>query len=251
MKRFNFDEFLWFIIITLLDICLIYLVVTGKIEFYIGKKMIIYIYVTIAVISIISIFQISNIFTPKSSGDFKIKMLPIILTLIIGVISVCGQGTFKHIELDKEVKESDSQINLKHNHDDNLKNTNSYISESDLNKNTKDGFLIINEQNPLILKDIVANSQKYIGRNLEIHGFVCKESYLNKNQFVIGRVIMNCCAADSEVVGIIGEYENSIDLRENQLVSVKGKINYSTINDNDGVEHKVPIIKIYKLETED
>lgn len=38
MKRFNFNELVWFIILILLDLALVYLIITGKIELYIEKR---------------------------------------------------------------------------------------------------------------------------------------------------------------------------------------------------------------------
>lgn len=71
MRRFNLDEFLWFIVLILLDLSIIYLVFTRKIDFYIGNKMIKYIYITIVMISIITIFQFKNVFTSKGNGNIK------------------------------------------------------------------------------------------------------------------------------------------------------------------------------------
>lgn len=237
MKRFNFEELLWLIVIILIDLGLIYLLTTGKVELYVGKKMIKYIYISIFMLGIIGIMQISNVFTPIGSNNIKIKLIPIILALIIGLISVNTQTTFKHIELNKELTESSEEI---HNHNNSKLNIDDKISLKEP--------IIVNEDNPMVLEDIRLNSDKYMGKQIEIYGFVCKESYLNKNQFIIGRIVMNCCAADSKVVGIIGEWEHADDLRENQWVQVKGTVNYSTINDDDGVSHQVPIIKIDKLE---
>lgn len=246
MKRFNFDEFLWFIVLIILDVSIIYLIFTGKIDFYIGKKMIKYIYITIVMISIITIFQFKNIFTPRGNNNFKLKLLPIVLTVILGIISINKQGTFKHSELNKELQESKvSSIEIKslyeHELDDGL---------IKVNNNDNKEILIINEDNPMVLEDIRANPENYIGRNLEVHGFVCKEIYLNKNQFIIGRIIINCCAADSKIVGIIGEYDKAYDLNENENIIVRGTINSSTITDDNNASHRIPIIKIEKLEPE-
>ena len=243
MKRFNFDEFLWFIVLILLDISIIYLIFTGKIDFYIGKKMIKYIYITIVMISIITIFQIKNVFTSKGSNNLKKKLLPIVLTVILGVISINKQETFKHIELNKELQESKaSSIDMKslyeHELDDGLIKV----------KNDNKEILVVNEDNPMVLEDIRENPKKYIGRNLEVHGFVCKESYLNKNQFIIGRIVMACCAADSKVVGIIGEYNKAYDLNENDNIIVRGTIGSSTIRDDNNASHRVPIVIIEKME---
>ncbi len=245
MRRFNLDEFLCFIVFILLDISIFYLAFTGKIDFYIGRKMIKYIYITIVMLSIIAFFQFQNIFTVQRNSNFKIKLLPIILTIILGSISINKQETFKHNQLNSEIKESNlSNIDMK------------YLYEHEIDydiiqeQNNKKEILIINEDNPMILDDIRVNSKNYIGRKLEIHGFVCKENYLNKNQFIIGRLVMNCCAADSKVIGIVGEYDKAYNLYENEKIIVRGYIGITTIKDNNNVNHKIPVLIIENLENE-
>ena len=110
MKRFNFDELLWFIVLILLDILIAYLIISNKIDFYVGKKMIKYAYFTVIMISIISVFQLTNIFTCKGSINLKIKLIPIILALMLGGVSIKTQETFKHTELNKELKCSNIDI---------------------------------------------------------------------------------------------------------------------------------------------
>lgn len=88
MRRFNFDEFLWFLVLIVLNIWLIYLSFSGNITIYIEEEMIKYIYITVLLLSIITIFQIKNIFTPKSNFNIKIKLIPILFALFLGVISI-------------------------------------------------------------------------------------------------------------------------------------------------------------------
>jgi len=243
LKRFNFDEFLWFIVLILLNLSIIYLVYTGKIEFYIGNKMIKYCYITILMISIIAIFQIRNIFTSTGSSKLKTKLIPIMLALVIGVISIYKQETFKHNELNNELKENKtSTIDIKYLYEHEL-DTN--LSKSE---NIKKETLKINENNPMVLEDIRVNPEKYIGRKLEVDGFVCKESYLNKNQFIIGRIVMTCCAADSKIVGIIGEYDKVYALHENEKIVALGTVGSSIIKDDNNINHTVPVIVIEKIE---
>lgn len=243
MRRFNFDEFLCLLVFVLLDMAICYLAFTGKIEFYIGEKMIKYAYITIVMLSIIVFFQFQNIFTFQRNSNLKLKLIPIILAIILGVISINNQKTFKHNELNKEFKESKAS---------NIEKNSLYEHELDYSEimedNIKEETLIVNEYNPMVLEDVRINPEKYIGRKLEISGFVCKESYLKENQFIIGRIIMNCCAADSKVVGIIGEYDKDYDLNENDEIIVKGIIGSSTIKDDNNISHRIPIIVIEKLE---
>lgn len=242
VRRFNFDEFLCFIIFILLDISIIYLIITGKIDFYVGKKMIIYIYITIAMISIMVLFQFQNIFTFKRNSNLKMKLLPILFTIILGIISINHQETFKHNELNNEVKENTLEMKYLYEHELNLR-----INQKE---NKIKDILIINENNPMVLDDIRINPEKYIGRKLEIHGFVCKENYLNINQFIIGRVIMDCCAADSKVVGIVGEYGKACDLNENDKIIAKGNVGITTIIDCNKINHKIPALIIENLQEE-
>lgn len=242
MGRFNFDEFLCLLVFILLDIAIFYLAFTGKIEFYIGEKMIKYAYITIVMLSIITFFQFQNIFTFQRNSNLKLKLLPIILAIILGVISINNQKTFKHNELNKEFKESNRSS---------IDKNSLYVHEVDYSQiredNIKEETLIVNESNPMVLDDVRIHPEKYIGRKLEVSGFICKESYLNEKQFIIGRIIMDCCAADSKVVGIIGEYDKAYDLNENEKIIAKGIIGISTIKDDNNISHKIPIIKVDKL----
>ncbi len=251
MKRFNFDEFLWFVVLILLDAFVSYLMFTKKISFYVGSNMIKYTYITIGMISIISIFQIKNIFTCKGYSKIKIKLMPIIIALLLGVTSVNNLQTFKHAELGKELTENknglmDREYLYKHEF--------SYdsLSKNDIEKISNNIYEVIkvDKNNPMLLEDIRENPEKYIGKELEIHGFICKENYLNKNQFILGRIVMTCCAADSKIIGIIGEYDKAQELNENDNVEVKGVISSSIVKDDNNLIHSIPVLKVRELHKE-
>lgn len=235
MKKFNLDEFVWFITLILMATGLVYLIRTGKISFYMGDKMIKYIYAAIFMISVISIFQVINIFTPKNNINLKVKYIPIILALVIGIISVRSQDSFRHRQLNN-VLINEYTEDREHKHTDYLKDKKEYGQ-----------FIKIDDDNLEVLEEIQIDPEKFIGKEIELCGFICKENYLKNTQFVIGRIIMTCCAADSKIVGILAEDKDIIKVKENEWVTVRGVINYTTINDDDGVSHKVPVINIANL----
>lgn len=218
--------------------------------------MIKYIYFAIVSLTIVTLFQIQNIFTPKSFINIKIKLLPIILAILLGIISVTKQQSFKHFELSNELRENnentiDKHSLHEHNHDININSSNIDLSKDSNNiyEEGTDKVILINDNNSTILEDIRINPSKYIGRELELQGFICKEDYLNKNQFIIGRIIMTCCAADSKAVGIIAEYNNASKLKENQNVNVRGTIGITNIKDDKDANHSVPVLLIKDLKT--
>ncbi|WP_294376179.1 TIGR03943 family putative permease subunit [uncultured Clostridium sp.] len=231
MRKFNFDEFMWFIILVFSILGLIYLVYTNKIDSYVGQKMVKYIYSAIILLFIIAVFQIKNIFTPKNSLKLKKKYIPIILALIIGCISVKVQDTFRHRQLNNVLINEYSE----------KRNKNSEIY------NKYQSSIVIDDNNLKILEEIQKFPEDFVGKHIEMSGFVCRESYLKNNQFIVGRIIMTCCAADSKIVGILAEDDEIINLDENEWVTIRGIINYTTINDDEGISHNVPVVIIENM----
>lgn len=235
MKKFNWDEFVWFITLILMILGLVYLVKSGNIQFYIGNKMVKYVCFSAVMIAIIALFQVENIFTPKNSINLKVKFIPIILALVIGGVSMKSQDSFRHIQLNN-VLINECGEGSEHKDNNNSMDVSKY-----------DQLIKIDDNNLNILEDIQSNPDKFIGKEIEMHGFVCKESYLKNTQFVIGRIIMTCCAADSKIVGILAEDKKKIELNENEWVTIRGSLSYTTINDDDGISHRVPVIIIDNL----
>ena len=249
MKRFNLDEFLWFIILLLLDSSIIYLIYTRTIEFYVGQNIVKYIYITIIILSVITFLQIKNVLTIMCNSSIKIRLIPIILALFIGIISINNLKTFKHAELSKELIENkNTSIDKKTLYEYELKNDFIKYNKSSMHNNKE--IIKIDEKNALTLEEIRLNPKEFIGRQIEIHGFVCKENYLNKNQFIIGRIFITCCAADSRVIGIVSEYDRIDELKENDNINAIGIIESSTLKDDNNKIHIIPIIKIEKMQKE-
>lgn len=232
MRRFNFGELMYFLTLCFLNLFLIYLILSNRVDFYVGQKMIIYVYFAIFMISIMIIFQFSKIFTIKTYENISLKCIPLIVTLIIGIISMNSYGNFKHILLNKKYVSSND--NHKYNIYDYLKSIN--------NKN-----IVINDDNAEILEDITQNFKKYLGYKITIDGFVCKDMKLEKNQFILEKVVVRCCRADADVFGIVVQYDNIKKLNKNQKVTIQGSIGSTKINDKKK-EYNIPIIMVDKLE---
>lgn len=231
MRRFNFGELIYFLTLCFLDIFLIYIMLTNKVDFYVGKKMIIYVFFAIIMISLMMIFQFPRIFTTKSSENILIKSLPLILTLVLGMISLNNAGNFKHILLNDKI------ANTNHEHKYNV---------DEFIKLINDRTIVINEENAVILEEISMNPKKYLGYKIITDGFVCKENYLSNNQFILGIIVMNCCRADAEVFAIAAQYTDIKSLRENQPIKVEGIIDSTQIYDK-GKEYTIPLIIVNKL----
>ncbi|RJE87028.1 TIGR03943 family protein [Paenibacillus sp. 1011MAR3C5] len=91
---------------------------------------------------------------------------------------------------------------------------------------TEEGFLEI-------ITVIDLYRQHFIGKKLEISGFVYREDKMASNQFVISRMAMTCCAADSMPYGILVESSRAASYAEDSWMKLTGIIG---VTEYDGVE---------------
>ncbi len=77
----------------------------------------------------------------------------------------------------------------------------------------------------------------YLGKSANVIGFVYHDSRLKTGQFMVGRFVITCCAADAFAIGMAVDWPESANLVDNSWVNVKGTVDVLTI---DG--QKVPVI---------
>lgn len=85
--------------------------------------------------------------------------------------------------------------------------------------------IIMDEENFLqLLEDLWCNTDAYLGRDLEMLGFVYEDPALGPHDFVVARLVMTCCAADAEVAGLLCRYSERHALTPGQWVTVRGTL---------------------------
>lgn len=86
MKKINFREFLWFLILAGYSAYYLFIFVTGKIYVFISPKMFGFIYFSLIVFLILTLHQIKNIFSHNKSGKTYIGYILFLLPLLFGFI---------------------------------------------------------------------------------------------------------------------------------------------------------------------
>lgn len=193
MRKFNVDELIWFIILTLLSVSIIFLIKSGNITNFVGADMIKYFYVSIVILVLFAFIQFGRIFTIKRRMEITNKFIPLTFTLCIGVI------LFFLIPL---LKNDDINNNL------------------GLTK-TEDTIVITND-NYEILNSINENKKEFESKRLIFLGYIDKsEEY--PDYIVVSRLAVSCCQADKEKISIRvkGVDEN---LENGQWISISGSI---------------------------
>lgn len=65
-----------------------------------------------------------------------------------------------------------------------------------------------------VMNIIENNTDQFIGKKIEVNGFVYREKGFKDNQFVVARFGISCCAADASVYGLLSTLENASTLKK-------------------------------------
>lgn len=75
-----------------------------------------------------------------------------------------------------------------------------------------------------ILTTVDMYIEQFIGKQMSISGFVYRDETMSSEQFVVARLAMQCCSADSEPYGILVHSEQANLLPDNTWVRIEGTI---------------------------
>jgi putative membrane protein len=227
MKRFNINEFIWFLILTFFTLYIYFLISSGKIVLFLHPKMIKYAAFSFVIFGELAIVQFFKIFTVTTRVRFKKGYVLFFITLIIGIFIAPG-GLTSDIKAKKGVTLVSSS------------NIENIAEHSHSEKQSIEGNeIIFNEKNYIhYLEDLGNNVDKHVGKKIKITGFVLREEDLSKNEFILARMLINCCAADSQVLGIVARWDKAETLSEDEWITVEGII---------GISDEHAIIQVTKL----
>ncbi|WP_134701482.1 TIGR03943 family protein [Ammoniphilus sp. YIM 78166] len=85
--------------------------------------------------------------------------------------------------------------------------------------------------------------REFIGKTVELSGFVYKEEGMDPSQLVVARFIITHCLADAGVIGFMAEWEDAETLQEDTWVRVKGTLDITQYGD-----FELPKLKVEEWE---
>lgn len=228
MKKVNLNEVVWLGILMGYGSSIYYLFTSGKINSYIHPKMQGYVFGAMIVFGVLAIIQVGQIWNTKRSTEIKWGNFMFIIPLFLGVIfdpSTLGAKAIlnKGVILEGNVA---NEKELQHVH------------------NTLDG-----EQFKIALMNLQKELANKEGEEIELSGFVYKNSKMNESEFAIARLVMSCCAADSFIQGIRCEWEEAVALQDNEWIKIKATVKSIPYYDKDKREvMQIPLLQVKSLE---
>jgi putative membrane protein len=106
----------------------------------------------------------------------------------------------------------------------------------------KDNLIVSPDHYLDVMTVLNMSLDSFVGKQIEITGFIFRQEGLKENQAAIARFAMTCCSADATVYGIIIEGDQVETLRSDQWYMVTGKLD-KTVFQNENL----PIIHVQSL----
>jgi putative membrane protein len=267
-KKLNLNELIWFLILIGFT-CYFYMIIsTNKITLFVHPKMVKYVKFALYFFIILVIFQGKNIFTNKKTKTLKLGYVMFLIPLTLGVQlksegvsidSVINKGfsltsqlkinTLKH----KHITLTDGTEVCKHDEEEvySTENMDGILKKSLESMKPIEGGIIdmVNEDFINTYEDIYGNPYNYVDRVINMKGFVYKQEGLSKDEFILSRILVSCCAADAQLVGILCNYTEGDGLSQGTWVNIVGTLVEREYKESiTGEVSVIPMIKVDKIE---
>lgn len=211
------------VLLLLLVAAILFLGITGELKLLINPK-----YFTLIFISmfILVFFAVLLLFIP-GKPNIKVESKFVLFAVTIGLLFSTSYSNFQDTISDKR------EIDLSQHE---LSNGIPQITaDANIIRIYSENFLDIANQ-------LYSNPDKYRDIEVNIDGFIHFDEFLGDDHFVISRLIMMCCAADTTIYGLLAEKSN-LNFEEDEWYNLTGTISYKEF-DLHGEMRLHPVIKI-------
>lgn len=213
--KLNYKNILWFIVMFLLGTYFLMLILNDKLHLFIHPKMFKYVFIASVILYILCIFQVT-LFTEKSKRRESYFGFLFFFIILFFAYIVKPQGVSNSfinsrlIDIHSSNKEfvlqqsSEEHNSHEHSHGENESESHEFLET--LNKTYTDVTLQ--------------------GETLKLRGIVYRDNSMKKDEFILGRMLVSCCAADSQFIGFLCESNKEFNIKEDQWVEIIGEVDY-------------------------
>ncbi|MFS0907598.1 TIGR03943 family protein [Priestia aryabhattai] len=153
--------------------------------------------------------------------------------------------TYTNDLLDGNSEETPQNVPTKHQNSITAKVAPKGFYELLQKKILKQSVISINDTDYIPVMNIIENNtDQFIGKKIEVNGFVYREKGFKDNQLVVARFGISCCAADASVYGLLSTLENASALKKDTWVHITGIIQKTTYNGEN-----TPYIQVQQIES--
>ena len=259
----GFQKYIRGIILVGFTLLLFKLVISGDITNFIAPRMLPFVYFATGTFLVLGILQIWRSDSKKDLDiycdcgiDHNGKRSPIksLLVYALFLFPVLTGFMFPEVILDSSViakrgmnlgaastqTEQVQPANTSEQEGTEAKSVDELFLEGLLNR---DKIVVRDDEYSKITNYIETNLDKFVGKEIEMVGFVYREPDFKPDQMAISRFTVSCCVADLQVMGTLATGQAVKQLKNDEWVKVTGTISKQ---ERDGQE--IPEIKMNQLE---
>lgn len=105
-----------------------------------------------------------------------------------------------------------------------------------------EGTIVMDDNNYFQwIQEIYENMDQYLGKKIQVTGFVFKSEQFDEDLFVPARMMMTCCVADMQPIGLLCVYDQVASLEDGDWIQVRGTLG---MRDFEGVSSPVIIASV-------
>lgn len=264
-NRINTDAVLKIVILLGFALFFYSIIQTGKVQLYVNPRIVPYVKFGIAAMVVISLFLIRDIFKPKRNVNltsYLFFLIPLLMafslpaksmdstSMAFGDVKITQQqsNNTDYLTSDDTAIDSTGDTDQTGDHSSTISDNSQSSDSLDSTQSDRDqadsrlimqGDTIVMGDNNFVqwLQEIYDNLGKYEGKKIEVTGFVFKSKDFKENEFAPARLMMACCTADLQPIGLLCRYDKASELKQDTWLKVTGTI--KTV-DYDG--EKTPVI---------
>lgn len=242
MKKLNLDIIIKILILLGFSAFYLKIIINREILMYVHPRIVPFALFGMISMFIIALFLVSSCFY-NNKRKFKLKNHVIFIIPLIMIVFMQGTNVNPAIKTSNRNINSDSPASAFELYSGKTESDGQgAVDKKELD--IKNNVIQVNSKNFVYsLDEILGNPDKYEGKEIDLTGFVYKDEDLKQNQFIIGRYMMICCAADMQIAGITCDSNNLGNYDNDTWIKVRGKIK------KDFSEDQVdPLIEVEHIE---
>ncbi len=239
---------------------------SGRAQFYVHPRIVPYIKFGIAAMFLIALFILGDIFKPRRKKtnlfSYLLFIIPLFLafalppqyinssSMSLGEMKIgAGNDLQDNVGVNGETQ-NEAGADVTESPSGSTANTNTPAGGS-ASGTTKQGLelqgdtIFMDDDNFIMwLQEIFDHMDKYEGKKIQLVGFVLKDKQFKPDEFVPARLMMVCCAADLQPVGLMAHYRNASGLESGSWIKVAGKIGRGEFSGQE-----TPVIEVDTVES--
>jgi putative membrane protein len=243
-RRLNFNAALKILLLLGFAAFFLITIFTGSVNLYVHPRVIPYMVFASAAMIVIAILLFQDLFRPTggkvNSWPLLFFVIPLIMAFTLPAESFdSSSGTTGEIRLSATETFSDDSADSEQD-EENPEDDDSAAGDTDAEEENedeedsllRDGVMLLDSDNYYEgLCEIYTDIDKYRGTPILLEGFVFNEnSSFGDNMFVPARLLMVCCAADMQTVGLLCLYDGASELEADAWVTVSGTVDKTELD---------------------